>query len=69
MDITIIMSRARARKFFEEGLAAAQGDGPLDITEYAKPNGAGMGDEVTIQITNDDMERDEVAEDIFVDVD
>jgi hypothetical protein len=74
MDITVGISRAKAREFLGElTTALEEGDSKalFEVKLYGKPNGAendkdGSG-ETNIVLSNDDMEREEVAGEVYVD--
>ena len=66
-EVLIGLKLERARKLAEEILATPD-SGRLDITLYCQNNNVG-GSEVTINLSNEDMERDDVAADeIYVDI-
>lgn len=69
-EITIGMKRDRIRRFGEELIAAAEARATIDVTLYGESNADGGGDEVIINIGNDDMERDDLHDDaVLVDID
>jgi hypothetical protein len=66
-EVLIGMKRTRARKLAEEILATPD-DAPLNITLYCQENGRTY-DEIVVNLSNDDMERDDVgAEEIYVEI-
>jgi hypothetical protein len=65
-EVLIGMKRERARQLAEEILATPDSS-TLNITLYCQDNN-GPG-EITVNLSNDDMERDEVpADHIYVDI-
>jgi hypothetical protein len=74
MDINIGISRDKAREFVADLTAALEKDAePFVAKLYGRPNGAeddkdGSG-EVNLMISNDDMEREEVSEEVLVSFD
>jgi hypothetical protein len=67
MDINIGMKRDRIALLVAELSAAAEKTTGIEVTLYGKDNDTGR--EVMVTISNDDMERDEVAtDDIYVEV-
>ena len=64
-EVLIGMRRARARALASEILSIPD-DEPISIAIYAQNNVG--GGEVIVSISNEDMERDDVGDDIYVDI-
>lgn len=71
MEVSVGISRKKAREFVTQLQDALAGEGEFDITLYAKPNGPededGTGD-ADLRFSNDDMERPEVSDKVLVSI-